>query len=607
MKSASATARASLFTTPLPWPCRSCPIFPATDLQRQVKTQQRLMHDLRRENFVTKGAFEAAQLCKADQGTVKSQRGKLDLVCKLLVSAGIFEEGAGGGGLHVREKEDECRPSAAQQQRRGNKSSACLEERLACAEKNIARIEQTAREASEEAESAATIAAKANARSERNVSRCTQAQEKCRQVEKTCRDHLDESLEETRERIETNSTRIFHLAAEVEGLTKSMKEGGPTIRTAPIALEETGEIFSVEVADLPSEQRTTATVDNPHQRPTGGRLTPEKRQAQNLAVATKKKKPGEAHDKVERSREGQNLRPGVLGEPWSENRTQDEGGRSPTALLAENVKRPSSPPAWHRRHSTYIGRRVVSSERKATVAAGIVVGPVRPQEERSLPNLVNEAEQTTQPHDLRAWQHSNAEAGAGKDDLVRAELSMPTATLPIPAADPADDGTMRNLSSHGCTTVVSARTDEGHLGAHRHGDGNAQSTRQIERDSNGRPEEERNTSENQQPSPSRQPLVTMTANEAAQALQGVAAQRRCRASTVECDDALSTTTMAGALADAGPDSLLVRTGSPGARLACLGGTPVLWCPQDTWNDGGAPESSSSDDSSTVVVVGEHSL
>lgn len=589
--------------------CRSFPILWCTELQKDLKTQQGLMHDLRQEKFVTQGAFMAAQLCKADQGTVKSQRGKLDLVCKLLVSAGIFEEGAGGGGLHVREREDERGPSVAQQKVDGNTKDASLEERLERAENSIARVEGSAREASEDARSAATAAAKACARSEQALTRSRKVQEECCQVEKKCRDHVDQSLEESGERIETNSTRIFHLAAEVEGLTKSMKEHGVAVRTVPIDREETGEIFSVEVADLPPEQRgreATATVDTARRRAAEGKLTPEKRQAQGAVVTTKKKKPEETSDKVETSGEGQKFRPGVLGEPWSEVQTQAEIGGTRTALLAGSLNNPASPPAWHRRHSTYIGRLVVPSERKEAAAPGMLVGPVRPLEERSLPSswsrasswpsLVNEAEPTTRPHDLRAYGQPNigAEAGTEDEDRGRRGCSM------MPNVAHGYDGTVRSLSLDGCAAETGDRTDETPPGTRHRDDNIAQSDYQGGGHSNHLPAEEIKASKNEQPPPSRR-LVSMTANEAARALEGVAAQRRRGVPTEEgCDGALSSRAATGMETD----SLLAKTGSPGARLANLGGTPVLWCPQDTWNDGGAPETTSSDGSSTVVVEGE---
>ncbi len=568
------------------------------------------MHDLRREKFVTQGAFMAAQLCKADQGTVKWQRGKLDLVCKLLVSAGIFEEGAGGGDLHVREREDERRPSMAQQKADGDTKAACQEERLERAEKCIARVEELAREASEDARSAAAAAAKACARSEQLLTRSRKVQEECSQVEKKCCDHLDQSLEESGERIETNSTRIFHLAAEVEGLTNLVKERGVAVRAVPIDREETGEIFSVEVADLPPEQlsrQTTATLDTARRRVTEGRLKPEKKQAQGAVATTKKKKPEGTRDKVERSGEGRNLRPGILGEPCSEDQTQAEVDRTRAALLVGSLKHPASPPAWYRRHSTYIGRRVVPSERKEVAAPGMLVGPVRPQEERSFPSswsrssswprLVNEVEPTTRPHDLRAYQQSNIGAGAGteNDDLGRRGRSMPNATLTITSTDRGDDGTVR-------AAATVDRADEIPPDTRRH-DEIAESDHRGDRHSNHLPAEEIDASENRQPPPSPKRLVSMTANEAARALQEVASQKRRKVSTEEeCDGALRT--RAAARMNTESESLLVRTGSPGARLANLGGTPILWCPQDTWNDGGAPETSSSDGSSTAVVVVE---
>eukprot|EP00903_Cladosiphon_okamuranus_P008710 g8344.t1 len=210
------------------------------------------MHDLREQNFVTQGAFRAALLCKADQGPVKSQRAKLDIVCKLLVSAGILEEGD-SGGLCVREhKEEESKPDVVQQASDGNgDNTVYLEESLARAEEDIARIEKVAAVAIEEARRVASIASRLRA----------QVHENCQQVQKCC-DRLDESLEGSGERIETNSSRIFHLAAEVEGLSRTVTERGAAAKPARVAREETGEVFSVEIAHLPPQQ-TTATMEPP--------------------------------------------------------------------------------------------------------------------------------------------------------------------------------------------------------------------------------------------------------------------------------------------------------------------------------------------------------
>lgn len=669
----------------LPWPCPVILISPKTDLQGQVDTHQSLLHDLRRENFVTQGAFTAALLCKADKGMVKSQRWKLDLVSKLLVSAGILEDGADGSGLCVREQK-ESKSCVVQQVASENDNTAYLEECLAHVEEDIARIEKVARSATVEAQRAVATAAEASARSEKATTqclhvdkkcrqvdeKCQQADEKCQQMEKQCCDRLDESLEETGERIETNSTRIFHLAIEVEGLAKSIQERKAAATPLAFAREETGEVFSVELADLPSKKQrpretTTATAAVPpkQQQATEKRRSEEKRQKRPSFMRRKTKDESEEmHEELCMSRRGEDqnhrapCRPGVLGEPSPEGRTHTEASNIRTPFLAASLKQAAPPP--RHRHSTYIGRRAVMlSGRKESAASRLVIGPVRPQEDRlaanqatpcswarasSWPLLASEAPAAVsrQLHDLKAdgeqaTSTDDADVGAEENSLVRRDHATPNLELALAqggprrrettklksegeappdggavppngpsslASDPGGDGMISCSPLHRRTTATGDHTDE--LWPEPHHDGE-QNIAQSAHQSGDLSIQHQGTSNTEQPrsSPS-QLLERMTAKEAAEALRGASAPRRRDNSSEEFDGALSTTVVTRRsscdLIGTEFDSLSVRVESPGTRLACLGDTPELWCPRDTWDDAGAPESSSSDGSSTAIAV-----
>ncbi|CAM9846898.1 unnamed protein product [Ectocarpus fasciculatus] len=600
------------------------------DLKGQVGTHQRLMHDIRRENFVTQGAFMAAQLCKADKGTVKSQRGKLDLVCELLISAGIFEE-ATGGGLCVREKEEETKPCAAvQPAHAGIGRTAFLEESLTHAEEAIARIDRSVEAASVEAKRTAAVAAGANSRLDKVAARCglveercARTDERCRKVEEWCtatvgevRNRLDESLEETRELIETNSTRIFHLAAEVEGLARASKSSPAAARRLALAREETGDIFSVEVADFPPEQqeghgRTTATPP----KATVGKRKDEIRERLKSGVDRAKKDPGETPN-LSILAEGKShhvpCRPGVLDEPGSPPRA----GSPETRGMESNLQHPTPPSAQRCGSSTYSGRRVVvvSPELK-DLPVGLFAGPVRPPEYHATPGVWSRAS---------SWPLLSNEAathgvGAGTDTgtggerkgmILRRDYSMPNLGLTsrthnrlpdvtriklpdtVLATDPSlvTAGAVGDVPFHPDATAIADRSRGGSdaAGTHRGDEDNARE---------GLPRDDSPTKANhhvgeicdmgnkdrQPPAPS-QALAAMTAQEVAEAL-GIAAVAQGRPHN---------TAVAAATNENFDGGLSGRLTSPGTRLASLG-NPL--------HDLGGNEESSSDGSSTTAADG----
>lgn len=585
-----------------------------------MNAQQSHMHDLRKENFVTQGAFRAAQLCKADQGTVNSQRRKLDLVCRLLVSAGVLEEEEGhAGSLCFREHKEESKPAVVQQESAdGNGNTVYLEECLARAEEEIARIEEASRTASDEARRATSMAS--NLR--------TQVDERCQQVQKECCDRLDESLEDSGERIETNSTRISHLAAEVEWLINLIKERGVAARPLGTACDKTAEAFPVEVAD-PPQQQATATIAPPPQ----PSVETERRQKRSSVRRRDKREPEEAKGTtaVRRSRENRNNpRPGVLGEPCSENGNRPEADGLRAAFLAASLQQAPSPPAWRRRHSTYIDRQVVSSRSKEdTVAAGLVFGPTRPQEDRpvddqatpsswartwSWPLLAGEATAAAacRLHDVEGSEQANtdddaANGGKGKHDSARGDTpnleliphgsARPEATEPISAELGTEGMPGYSPIVHRRPPAIGNHSDESLAGT-RGRDETGQKSEQggdLSEDLLAGDHSSTITSDHNKPSPSQQqPLARMTANEAAEALQGVTTPslgRRDRDNTAEKHGGSVRST----------DAAGMNEDFPGARLACLVDTPDLWCPRDTWDNVGAAELSSSEGSSTEVA------
>lgn len=575
-------------------------VFPKTDLQGQVDTHQSQLHDMRQEKFVTQGAFTAALLCKADQGVIKSQRWKQDLVCKLLISAGILEDDADGGGLRVREQAI-SKPSAARQAASGDDNTAYIEECLAHTEKEIARVEKVAMSAITEAQHAVATAAEAHAKSEkartqcmhvnercRQVERkCRQADEKCQQVEKKCCDRLDKSFEEHDERIETNSTRIFHLAAEVEGLAKLTQERKVVTTPLAISREETGEVFSVELANLPPKQQQQVI---------------EKPRSEDASVTSNKTKDDaeETHEELRISgRKGDqdhhaSCRPGVLDESSPDGRTDTEADNIRTAFLAESLRQVAPPP--RRRHSTYTGRHAaVLPERMDSVASRLVVRPVRPQEDRptanqatpsswarasSWPLLMRKAPaavEVTAAGQLRDLKHdrepktsTDADVGPEENSLIRRGHSTPILKLTLAYGElPRLETTKLNAEGG---TLLGGAVSESDAPPITSGSGGA-------------------GNDNQEPplSPSER-LERMTGKEAAEALLGASTTVVTRRGSCE-------------LVGADVDRISARAKSPGTGLACLGDTPELWCPRDTWDDDrGAPGSSSSDGSSTAIAV-----
>lgn len=569
-----------------------------TDLEDQVDTHQRLMHDLRREKFVTQGAFMAAQLCKADQGALKSVRRKLDLVCELLISAGILEETA-CGGLGVREEGEgsESRAAIPEVDADTANNTAFLEEGLACVEESIERVEREAKAASDEAQRAAVEAANASARSEKAVTQCRRVDERCTKVDELsrqaeagsamaiqdCRRRLDQALEESGERVETNSTRIFHLAAEVEGFVKAV-QGSSAAATGPLAvtLEETGHIFPVEVADLPPD----------HQRPGGTTEVSDdeaghRREAENYLPATGRANNGrkvtrELLTPVDVQGERTPGHPGLL----SQDLTQEEA-RARSSFLAERLKQAVSPPGWRRRHSTYISRRAAASSRSK---ARLIASPVRPQEDppatarrswsraSSWPSLANEGSAAG-----RDKLDEDDEVNAGDEIWGRRDKTKPNLGMPPYSTKQAGTTAADAFNEQDTNAPISRPNDdlpgdsgvEGESAGHAH---QSESSSQLHQGGHAG-----TMSESQRSSTPLESLARMTAKEVAEALSTTPVGKR----------------YSGGTRDTAFDDMVARSPSPGSQLANLVDTPTLHSHGDTWG----AKSSSSDGSSTTVTGG----
>ncbi|CAM9248503.1 unnamed protein product, partial [Pylaiella littoralis] len=218
---------------------------------------------------------------------------------------------------------------------------AYVEELITHAEEEIARVEKVAVSATTEAQRAVATAAEASERSEKATTqgmhvdeRCQQVEQKCRQADdkrqrilNKCYDRLDNNLEENRQRIETNSTRIFHLATEVEGLAKSIQERNKTATPLASPRVETGEVFPVELANLPPKQQRTGETTAataavlPQQRQEAIEIRRSEGKSQNHARATRTRTHvdlEETHEEPCESRSGGDqdhrapCRPGVL-------------------------------------------------------------------------------------------------------------------------------------------------------------------------------------------------------------------------------------------------------------------------------------------------------
>ena len=589
----------------------SCPVV-APGLQERANQQQTFMSDLRREKYVTQGAFMAAQLCKADKGELAVQRGKLDLVCSLLISAGVLDQGAGG----------EFSVSGY-----ASKHSAVADQavkRVALEEK-IARVESAVTEARDEGHRATMVAAEASKAAEKVAGQCRQVERKCATAGARS-SVLEEGMDEGRRRTEANSTRIYELSAEVERLERlaeSNRNSLELVATSLTSREDKNSSSAEEVAgqDLnPHEKRLEVSTSPgldvaPEEAPREGCGTPD---------LTPKAEWGDFEEDrgvittalVGASEERVPRRPGVLGPPGP-----------PGCLEADTRKHTTTPTS--RRRSTRSSRRVFSGKERVQP-----VDPVRPQAGRP------RAEQATP----NSWARASWPSLANEKDhhLVRPESCLPDKADTKPGKRLVRECSTPNLivspehkqlwqptgseASLGCAT----RSDDPGIGSRDttvdlpprgcHGDGDYKDEPHTNDHESGDPStsvastyQPRSTNSQHRNDP--EDLATTTVGEADALLGALTWGRRessgrrgklgelelRRVSEDENNSGDDEKKAGRAIIGNGGGSTDLSTGradSRGGRLAYLEGVPKFWRPRATWD----LEAASSSGSSTSVEL-----
>lgn len=198
-------------------------MLPHTALQATLDLQHRIIYDFQREPFVTQGAFNAAQLCKADVGALTVQRARLDRVCKLLVSAGILDD---SDGLSVRGQKNmnTCTESEKQFGRPSSRSPSSV---------NITGIAVATKVAQEEGKCAENVAVESILRAEEIASKLADIDQRSTSTAASC-DRLERERAEDIRRVETNSARILRLAGVMEKLVADKAASGIFANTTPV-------------------------------------------------------------------------------------------------------------------------------------------------------------------------------------------------------------------------------------------------------------------------------------------------------------------------------------------------------------------------------------
>lgn len=560
-------------------------------LQGQVTQQQQIMLDLRRENFVTQGAFKAAQLCKADTGTVKLQRGRLDLVSNLLVSAGILEEGA-GGGLSIR------------------KCTAVDTTRTL--KEGIARAEKAARAAADRAQRAAGEAAKAQTIAEEVADRCRQVDQRCSTISTRCSE-VKEDIVEDRQRIETNSTRIFHLAAKVERLAETQHVvHRPTGQQ--LTCRETRDIIAVEIADLALQERCKDTASAGSHVESAPAETPNQRE--NSLFNSRKENdvdvPNGVVPIVLSTHKGSvPCRPGVLDE--SEHDCLVQAIRP--AFLAANQKNIASPNAWRR--AKCFGRTPIKEKDGAQMGHPVRSKVDHPRTKQAAPNswaraswplLANKEVGCTRAKDnenadiapvkvlMRHESTPNVARGTVHDKFgketktnTRQESTIKSANHSIVVT--CGDTTDVTSGSTAVADKINASRPRAHDNAARSAV-NASTQYLLDKGSRCSPPHhaEGITTNGSKASVETGPAGKCKNNKAGDLVAGVLGlpqgddHKNTRGRNEHWDTAIEEGYGGNA------DSQEVTTAARGTTLACLEGAPTLWCPRDSWDVRAEPSS-----------------
>lgn len=571
----------------------------------------------------------AAQLCKADVGPVKSYRRKLEHVCKLLVSAGILDDSI-GDGLSVREQDASiCNKPTVE----GENTA-----KLISLQNDVIRMDKVAKAARDEMRRALRAVEDATNATEKVEDECRQVDVRCSKVSSHFAE-VRKAAKENRERIETNSTRLFRLTADVEHLADRKSCSGyagtsmyPSREETRDTWEEAGDISvveidvsTVEIADLnivrselpPSEPPLPSTTEEEGE--TAGTPTTDREELPSTVMTEvlDEGDPEGGQGKVETIPQNHApRRPGVLVDAPGDTEPQQRtcaGLLSASVPVAFNVSSP---------RATRVGRRVVTGKYQEQSVESVRPCMSRPSKARSTPYP---PEQGSWP--LLASEVGRILAGAVGEDaddanqikhMTREPSSMPNLTRkPTMELDtPKQDENVEH-SSAVCTpgyTAVGGHDEDLNSAARQADTGRSVSDYIVHLRNLGSPR-----------TSSPQPLlggVTAPIDdpEKENAARPARGQGRCigvfepfqpstdNDNTRDGEEAWGVTPVAGTNRgktkfDAEGGVAARRQGPCGAGLACLEGAPTLWCPRDTWE---AVESSVGSNSSTSGRRGEDS-
>lgn len=343
-------------------------------LQRKVNEQRLIIRDLRSERYVTQGAFMAAQLLKADKGVVKFQRTKLDRLCYLLVSAGVLEESS--DGLVARGKGSTERTAMVVDDSAKQLPQEIDIERV---EKMVRRAQYEAQRATDEIERATKAVAEAMAKTGVVAAQCAEIDKKCSMTAGRC-SGLEEAAKNERQRVETNSTRIYNLAAEVERVAeRESAVHEPSPRTSTF-VGEREELFAKKIATPQASCEEGASQSSTERTPT--KIPGENAEHNMLVRRAEASNPinlnptmpnGTVETVPTESFKNLPRRPGALESPGGDISAQNPLTRA--ALLTINPG--GAPCSTTSRRATYVGRRVVPGMDREQM-----VDPIRPRGDR---------------------------------------------------------------------------------------------------------------------------------------------------------------------------------------------------------------------------------
>lgn len=569
----------------------------------------------------------AAQMCKADVGSVKFLRGRLDFLCQLLVSAGVLCEGS-GDGLSVPDKDER---SKQQEQHHlavvgMQVTTEKLAENQALLKDDICGVKAVVEEVKSEAVHAATVSADAKSAAGEVADQCARVESACRKATTQCSNVFAEGIGDERQRIETNSTRIFCLANEVELLGRRRCNIHEPMAGQLSTTTETGEVFAEEIA-RPRQEERNEEFSKPSVEQTTTESTPRgSEEAPSPSDADQADSPVSDRDVGGISFFGVShapCRPGILDSSMREDQTTRA-----VAVLAtshgEQVLRPSA-----RRRSIISDQRTRQPKEVGTQQALYPVRPraARPPAQRatpkswaraSWPSLTGEAVGEDTYHNTRD------EARTEVSLCLTRKWSMPHLTQSTLSGEEPQQGAVKRSgglretstrrstpAANGCHDACAPSSNSSPDYPRGRGSENETSNRRLR---DGELQSATGSSSpggcvlvsgvESQPShepPRRRPSTSTEMNPVGEGLlpystsihQGTlitgqnhvrgklgVSQRTANGKLVRVNTAASGTENA----KLNPAELSARgmTGSRGIQLAFLEGAPTMWCPRDTW-------------------------